>query len=276
MPSAAAELVAFETPTLTLTAWVSGPADAAPVLFLHGTSANGRVWDDVVAAVKTPIRAIQLDQRGHGHSGDAAGGSGLDYAADAEAVLERIGAPALVVGHSMGARNAWVLADRRPDLVRGVVAVDYTPYVEAEVLDALDERVQAGDRSFADAEQVRAYLRQRYPRLPDAAIARRAEHGYRTTADGLRPLARPTALTALVEGLRRDFREEYASLSVPMTAIRGEESRIVSRAAWVSAKALAPHVPTVDVTDADHYVHEEQPSAIAAVIDRMLLDHPTS
>jgi 2-(acetamidomethylene)succinate hydrolase len=254
-----------------LAAWMSGERDAVPVLLLHGTSANGRVWDEVVAAVRTPIRAIQLDQRGHGRSDEGDGHAAADFATDAEAVLEALAdQPALVVGHSMGARNAWVLAARRPDLVRGVLAVDYTPFVEAEVLDALDARVRGGDRAFATDDEVRDYLRARYPRLPETAIERRARFGYGTTEEGIRPLARPAALAALVEGLRTDYPEEYAGLAVPMVSVRGEDSLIVSPAAWASAQRLAPHVRAVELADADHYVHEEQPAAIAAHIDAML------
>ena len=258
-------------PGPVLSAWVSGAADATPVLFLHGTSANGRVWDEVVASVRTPIRAIQLDQRGHGRSGDGDGYGASDFAVDAEAVLEDIGGgPALVVGHSMGARNAWVLAARRPDLVSGVLAVDYTPFVEQDVLDVLDARVRAGDRAFASTEEVREYLRGRYPRLPESAIERRTAFGYHQSEGGLRPLARPAALAALVEGLRIDHPDEFAGLTVPMTCLRGEDSLIVSRTAWAAAKALAPHVQATDVPDADHYVPEEQPDFVAASIDALL------
>lgn len=271
MAEASAAMIRTDASRPALNAWITGDVDAVPVLFLHGTSANGRVWDEVVDAVRSPIFAIQLDQRGHGRSEQGDGYTGIDFAGDAEAVLAQFGGePALVVGHSMGARNAWVLADRRPDLVRGVVAVDYTPFVEAEVLDALDTRVRAGDRAFATQADVRIYLRDRYRRLPASAIQRRAEFGYHATDAGLRPLARPEALAALVEGLRTDSPAEYAGLSVPMVSVRGEDSLIVSPAAWAAAKELAPHVQAIELPDADHYVHEEQPAAVGAVIDAML------
>lgn len=269
----AEELVRIDAPGAVLQARVTGDPHGVPVLFLHGTSANGRVWDDVVSAVRTPICAVQLDQRGHGLSGDGDGYGAEQFADDAAAVIEHLSTePVLVVGHSMGARNGWVLAVRRPELVRGVLAVDYTPYVEAEVLDALRTRVRAGDRTFQDLDDVRAYLRHRYPRLPEAAIARRAEHGYVREAAGLRPLARPEALAQLVEGLRTDYPEEYASVSSPMTSLRGEDSLIVSPTAWTAAASSAPHVRAVVVPGADHYVHEEQPVLVAGHIDRMIAD----
>ena len=74
--------------------------------------------------------------------------------------------PAVVVGHSLGARNAWVFAAEHPDAVLGVVAVDYTPFIEGEVLDTLERRVAAGDRRFADVAEIESYLAKRYPRMP--------------------------------------------------------------------------------------------------------------
>ena len=48
-----------------------------------------------------------------------------DYAADVMFVLERvIGEPAAIVGHSLGAQVGVIVAAERPELVRGLVAID--------------------------------------------------------------------------------------------------------------------------------------------------------
>ena len=59
-----------------------------------------------------------------------------------------------------------------------MVAIDFTPFIEREVFDALEARVAGGERAFFSLEDVKAYLRSRYPRLPEDAIDRRARHGY--------------------------------------------------------------------------------------------------
>src|SRR5439155_1695242 len=46
----------------------SGPDDAPPVFFLHGGAAHAHWFDRVVPGLTTRIRAIALDQRGHGES----------------------------------------------------------------------------------------------------------------------------------------------------------------------------------------------------------------
>ena len=252
---------------------VGGDPRGTPVIFLHGTSANLAVWEPVAEALTEPALTISIDQRGHGRSDQPATGyEASDFSGDIRALQEMLGhGPAVVVGHSLGARNAWVFAAEHPDAVLGVVAVDYTPFIEGEVLDTLERRVAAGDRRFADVAEIESYLAKRYPRMPQDAVARRARFGYQHDADGcLRPLASGTALASVVDGLRIDHPGAFAGVRVPMAALRGEDSAIVSPAAWAAARELRPDIEWVDVADADHYVPEEQPAVVAGVIDRML------
>jgi pimeloyl-ACP methyl ester carboxylesterase len=69
-------------------------------------------------------RVACLDLRGHGDS-DATFGSYDDeaLASDALALVDELGAPAYVVGNSMGAGAAVIAAAERPDAVSGLVLV---------------------------------------------------------------------------------------------------------------------------------------------------------
>lgn len=243
----------------------SGPV----VVMLHGTSASHAVWEPIAGALAAEATTVAVDQRGHGRSDKPADGyAAPDFADDVVTVLDAIGVDtAVVVGHSLGARNAWVAAARHPDRVAGIVCVDYTPWVAAEVLDALQSRVADGDRDFPDAAAVRGYLQQRYPAMPADAVARRAEWGYRTTASGgRRPLADPAAMTRLIDGFRSAHDAEFRSFRAPARHIRGVHSAIVDDHAWARARAARPDDAWLVVEDADHYVPEERPEIVAAEI----------
>jgi 2-(acetamidomethylene)succinate hydrolase len=246
------------------------------VVLLHGTTATLGVWDAVVGSLgglpHGGVRTIAVDQRGHGRSGKPATGYGAaEYSCDLAALIETLGcAPVVVAGHSLGARNAVVLGAARPDLVAGVVAVDNTPFVEPEVHDRLDTRLRGGDRSFASLTQIEEYLRARYPRMPSDAVRRRVRYGYVPGDGGHRPLADPSAMVLTVAGLRHDFAAETKAITVPVTLMRGEDSAIVSRAAYSATRALRPDLRAVEVPGADHYVPEENPGAVAAEIAHML------
>jgi 2-(acetamidomethylene)succinate hydrolase len=210
------------------------------------------------------FRIVSIDQRGHGHAAKPASGyAAEDYVRD---VNDRLAEKTLLIGHSLGARNALVAGARYPEKVAAVVAIDFTPYIEREVFDALDTRVKSGDRVFSSVEEVKSYLKGRYPRLPDDAIERRARHGFECADDQWRALASPAAMRETCAGLREDLSTTLKEIRVPVLLLRGAESKLVSREAWAKTKALRPDLPAQEIADADHYVPEEQPAAVAAAV----------
>jgi 2-(acetamidomethylene)succinate hydrolase len=257
-----------ETPAASLFAVELG--HGRPLLFLHGVTASAFVWRPVMDRLSPHYRTVAIDQRGHGRSSIGRDGR-FDAAACARDVTDVVAAlqagPAVLVGHSLGARNAIEAGAARPDLIAGVVAIDFTPFIEPAAFDALDARVAGGARTFGDAGEVRAYLSQRYPRLPPDAVGRRARHGYARDGEGrLRPLADAGAMRATCAGLRADLAPALRGLAVPALLARGADSAFVSAAAFAAARALRPDLRAVVVPDADHYVPEERPGQVASII----------
>ena len=160
---------------------------------LHGITSNGRGWDPVSDRLSHRFRAIKLDQRGHGRSGKPKGAfySRDDFTGDVAGLIELLDAgPAVVAGHSLGARNALALGAARPELVSAVIAIEFTPFIEDAAMDRLDERVAGGDYELSSLDEIRAYLSDRYPLMPADAIGRRTRFGYREVdGGGYRPLA---------------------------------------------------------------------------------------
>ena len=246
----------------------SGPL----ALAFHGITANAYVFLPLMERLADRFQVVSFDQRGHGRSGKPASGyTAADFATDVEALVASLGGgPALLIGHSLGARNALVAAARSPALVSGVIAVEFTPFIEGDVFDALESRVGAGDQTFADVEAIGRYLRQRYPLLPSDAIDRRVKYGYIELEGGWRPLADPAAMRQTAAGLREEFEASVTGISVPTLLVRGAESTLVSPAAWVRTRALRPDLPAIEIPGADHYAVEEAHAAIAGEIRRFV------
>lgn len=245
-----------------------------PIVLLHGITANNAVWDPVAQALAADGRVVSVSQRGHGLSDapdpETHGYGGIDYADDLIALAEHLGGDVVVVGHSLGSRNALVAGALRPDLFAAVVGVDFTPFIEPEVFDQLSSRVAGGDQVFADVQAVEQYLSNRYRKMPKDAVRRRAEHGYRSTDAGLVPLADSRALAKTAEGLREPLEDAVSAITVPTVLVRGEGSALVSRAAFERTTALRPDLDYTVVPGADHYVPEEQPEAVVAITRMML------
>ncbi len=246
----------------------SGPL----MLFFHGITANSAVFAPLTARLSERFTTIAVDQRGHGLSDKPeAGYAANDYAEDIAALIRTLDrGPAILVGHSLGARNSVTAAAKYPDLVRSVVAIDFTPYIEVEALDALEARVNAGSQLFETVDAVEAYLSGRYPNIPAPAIRIRAESGYHRVDGGLRPLASPTAMAQTAKGLRADLVPAYRDVTKPVLVVRGEASKLVSAAALAKTSQLRPDLPVVVVPGADHYVNEVSPEITLRAITNFI------
>jgi pimeloyl-ACP methyl ester carboxylesterase len=96
-----------------------------PVVVLHGFLEQGFAWDAV--ALRLGRRVIAPDHRGHGRSAHVGAGGFYhfwDYVADVDALVEHLGAPVDLIGHSMGGTIASLYAGVRPDRVRRLVLVE--------------------------------------------------------------------------------------------------------------------------------------------------------
>jgi 2-(acetamidomethylene)succinate hydrolase len=237
-------------------------------IFLHGITSNSAVFDPLLVNLKNHFRCIAVDQRGHGLSDKPDVGYGArEYSDDMIALIKTLNAgPAIIVGNSLGSRNAIETAARAPELVRAVVAIDFVPFIETEVLDALETRVNAGDRTFKSREEIEAYLRDRYPLMPPDAVHRRAMTAYKQVDGGLKPLASPRAMALTASGLREDLAPAFKSVTRPVLVVRGALSKFVTAAAFEKAHQLRPDLPKLVVEHVDHYVNEEAPDFVSKAI----------
>jgi 3-oxoadipate enol-lactonase len=99
--------------------------DGAVVMLLHGWMATADLnwWAAYADLVNAGYRVLAIDHRGHGRGLRALVKFRLsDCAGDAAAVLRTLdGAPAVVVGYSMGGAIAQLVARDHPDVADGVV-----------------------------------------------------------------------------------------------------------------------------------------------------------
>jgi pimeloyl-ACP methyl ester carboxylesterase len=96
------------------------------VLGIHGITASAVSLTPVARHLRPDDRFIAPDLRGRGHSADLPGPYGLQRHADdcAELIIEQFSGPVVVIGESMGAYVAVLLAERHPELVERLVLVD--------------------------------------------------------------------------------------------------------------------------------------------------------
>ena len=101
-----------------------------PLIFLHGVGNRASVWFDVAPAFTGSYRVIVPDLPGHGESAPREGDLPMaTIVGGTERLLAAVTAdrPAILVGNSMGAWIATLLAHRHPGRVDRIVLVDGGP-----------------------------------------------------------------------------------------------------------------------------------------------------
>lgn len=96
------------------------------MVVLHGLLDSGAAWRHVAERLEG-FHVVAPDARGHGQS-DHVGPAGIyhfsDYVRDLDALVEHLGGPVHLVGHSMGATVASMYAGLVPENVRSLVVVE--------------------------------------------------------------------------------------------------------------------------------------------------------
>lgn len=213
--------------------WDPDPAvaDAPNVLLIHGVTSSHLAWPFVVDGLPG-VRAIAPDLRGRGASNALEGPAGMSaHAADLAAALDALGIErTVVVGHSMGAFVAVVLAHQYPELVSRLVLVDGGLPLDVPAGLSTDELV-AGilgptaarlSMRFADPGEYIEFWRRHpafradwtpelerylaYDLVGDGHGALRPATSYDTTADDTRDMNTGGALPAALAGLQHPVR----------------------------------------------------------------------
>lgn len=103
------------------------PATAAKLVIAHGLYGSGRNWGVISRRLADHRDVVAVDMRNHGDSPRAASQSYPDMAADLAEVIETLGPPVDLLGHSMGGKAAMQLALTQPHLIRRLIVADIAP-----------------------------------------------------------------------------------------------------------------------------------------------------
>jgi len=105
---------------------VSGPADGACVVLLHGVGSSSETWAELGPHLGSEFRYLMPDYRGHGGSDAGALPYGLaDFVADHFRLLDELGIEsAHLVGFSIGAVFAQAIARAAPARTRSLVLLN--------------------------------------------------------------------------------------------------------------------------------------------------------
>lgn len=236
------------------------------MLIAHGLYGSGRNWGVIGKRLSDRGPVIAVDMRNHGDSPWQPSHSYPDMADDLVEVIENVGKPVDVLGHSMGGKAAMMLALTRPDLVRRLVVADIAPVVYGHTQQGMIDAMRSVDlsgvekRSDADAglsksvddQGVRAFLLQSL----DVANKR-----WRLNLD---------VLSAEMEKII-GFPPVSGNFDGPALFLSGGTSDYVLPTHRPQIKLTFPTAKFAKIPGAGHWLHAEKPREFEAAV-RAFLD----
>lgn len=215
---------------------VWGEKNAPPAVLLHCLGEDGEDWRGVVGRLAGTHRVFALDQRGHGHS-DWPGEYGFErWRDDAIGFLQALGLERVtLIGHSVGALAALLLAADRPELVARLIVEEAAPPLPARPPQEVPER-PAGPPSFDWRAKI-AVVAQR--NAPD-------------------PL----------------WWDSLAKITAPTLVIGGGPTSHIPQEHLAEMAERIPDARLVTVEGAGHLVHEERPGDFLAAVNSFLSPRP--
>lgn len=247
---------------------ITGPSESPKLVFLHGVMGFAANWRRIAKNFEDRYQVLVFDQRGHGRSlRPAVGYSPFDYAEDLRKIIDELGWPKiLLVGHSMGGRNALEFASQWPERVEKLVIEDIGPSLNpigaALVLRLIDSvpvpfESKRAARAWFDAEFLKLYSNHTNPKgLAEYLYANLTEN---ESKQAVWRFYEPGIRESIEQGRAQERWDEIRGLAMPTLLVRGEFSRDLPRETYEEILRVNPRIQGIEIAGAGHWVHSDRP-----------------
>lgn len=250
--------------------------EGQPVMLLaHGLRGHAHSWDDVAAAFCGDYHVLALDQRGRGDSDWAKDGdyTTAAYVADLAGFCEALNLDRFIlVGHSMGGRNAMAFAGRHPEKVSRLVIVDVGPTLDSRGSQRIADEIKSVPEEFDSFADALEYMNRQNRFASPEVMRRRVQYATKELPNGKVGWKYDT----LIREQRRngtvppadDLWPALPNITCPSLIVRGAETDLLSSETAERMLATLPNPALVEIARAGHMVFEDNPGDfIAAVRD---------
>lgn len=238
----------------------------APLVLVHGTTADHARWTPLVSSLEQRFTVYAIDRRGRGASGDGPAYALEREVEDLAAIVDGIGGPVDLLGHSFGALVSLEAAARVASLRRLVLyeppIPTATPLVTTALIARLDALIAAGEREAA----VATFLAEG-PRVPANELAiMRSLPAWQARVTAAHTI--PRELRASTE--YRFDASRFAAVRVPTCLLLGGASPPPFRAALELVRAAIPHAELVVLPSQQHAAMDTAPDLFLRELMRFL------
>lgn len=232
------------------------PNGAVPLVIAHGLFGSGRNWG-VIARRMADVRDVYaVDMRNHGNSDWTETHTYPDLAQDLADVIQSIGAPVDLMGHSMGGKASMQLALTQGNLLRRLIVADIAPVAythdQTRHIDAMKALDLSGLTSRGEADRRLAQT------VDDPALRAFFLQSLDLKSDPPRWRLNFDVLAREMAGIV-GWPGTMGSFSGPTLFLTGANSTYVKPEYRDHIRALFPHARFAKIPGAGHWLHAEKP-----------------
>ena len=270
---------------LCLAEW---PGEGPPILAVHGLTANCRAWDSLARKLSPGRRILAPDLRGRGLSGRPRSGYSVEHhVRDLVAVLDHLHLNrAVVMGHSLGATIAVVMAAEHPFRVDRLILLDGAgklPKAQmAKVVEGIKPSLERLGKTFPSFPAYLGTMKRApffHPWNHD--LETYFQHEIEEVEDGVRSRVHPDAIRRELEQLLRfdiaPFFSRVRCRTLILRALRGmlkEDDILLPNPAAARMLHDIRSAMLVDVEKANHYSILFHPQPVRDEAIKAFLDSP--
>ena len=235
--------------------YVDFGGNGSSILLLHGLAGRANEWHNTAQWLTQHGHVFALDQRGHGRSDKELDDYSRDaYVNDVISVIEQLHlAPVILIGQSMGGQNAFLVAARRPGLVRALIVVEAAPDPASSAQQMVARWLNSWPLPFPSLADARDFFggetlyAQTWPE-----ILEERDSGYwpQFNIDEM--------LRSIEDQVIHDYSSEWERITCSTLIIGGEKS-FLSQNRLQEMACRIPHGRYVQIAGTGHDLHLEQP-----------------
>ena len=236
-----------------------------PALLLHGFTGHAHAWDTLSIALQPRYHVMALDQRGHGDSDPADVYNAVAAFPDLAGVVDELALSQLVlIGLSMGGRNAMYFTAQRPEVVARLVIVDIGPEISKRA--SAPSSGPPEPETWDSIEQAAQHLYGANP-YPGIHYYRWVvSHSLRARGDGRLVWKWHPSIKERRTNPDVDWWALLRRITPPTLVLRGAESTVLDRDVAERMATTLPRGRFVEIPRAVHTLHEDNPDAVLAAL----------
>ena len=245
----------------------------APLVIVHGLYGSSDNWLTVAKKLSSKFQIFSIDQRNHGRSPNSEEHTFEAMKNDLAGFFDqhKIG-KAIVMGHSMGGKTAMSFAADYPEHIEKLIVVDIAPkdyfllndesqyYLHNNILLAM---LEIDFSKIESRKQVEIFLLERIDNAQIVQFLLKNVHRNKESHQFEWLLNVPVLydnLDEIIKGVNaRWFDDRIPILNYPVLFIKGANSNYILPEDYPSILRIYPEAKIVEIPDAGHWLHAEQP-----------------